>query len=163
MCDYCGCRSEPEIAALSADHERMLTLTAALRRAHESGAPAPELIAELTGLLGPHARREERGVFAALVAEGIDAAYVLRFEHDHDTIEELLADADARHQIAPIVDLLEDHILREESDLFPAAYQLLGSDAWETIAASISTDESPDGAAAAPQMGERCDPDEPQE
>jgi hypothetical protein len=39
-----------------------------------------------------------------------------------------------------IVDLLEDHILREESDLFPAAHQLLGSDAWATIAASVASD-----------------------
>ena len=23
MCDYCDCRSEPEIAALSADHDRL--------------------------------------------------------------------------------------------------------------------------------------------
>jgi hemerythrin-like domain-containing protein len=35
-----------------------------------------------------------------------------------------------------IVELLEDHILREESDLFPAAHQLLGSEAWATITAS---------------------------
>jgi hemerythrin-like domain-containing protein len=140
MCDYCGCRSEPEIAALSADHERMLALTAALRRAHETDTAAPELIAELTGMLGPHARREERGVFAALVAEGIDAAYVLQFEHEHDTLEELLGRADVPHQIEQIVDLLEDHILREESDLFPAAHQLLGSDAWAMIAASTATD-----------------------
>jgi hemerythrin-like domain-containing protein len=142
MCDYCGCRSEPEIAALSADHERMLALTAGLRRAQATGVPAPELAAELTRVLGPHARREERGVFAALVAEGIDAAYVLRFEHEHDTLEELLADADARHQMMHIVDLLEDHILREESDLFPAAHHLLGPDAWAKIAATGATDAS---------------------
>lgn len=138
MCDYCGCRSEPEIAALSADHERMLVLTAGLRQAQAAGVPAPELVAELAGMLGPHARREEGGVFAALVAGGIDTAYVLRFEHEHDTLEELLAGADARDQMMQIVDLLEDHILREESDLFPAAHQLLGSDAWETIAASVA-------------------------
>jgi len=136
VCDYCGCRSEPEIAALSADHERFLVLTARLRRAHESGVEASELTAELAGMLGPHARREERGVFAALVAEGIDPEYVTRFEHDHSELEELLSGGDVRAQTMRIVELLEDHILREESDLFPAAYQLLGSEAWATITAS---------------------------
>jgi hypothetical protein len=62
---------------------------------------------------------------------------------------------------AQIVDLLEDHILREESDLFPAAYQLLGSDAWATIAASTSTAESRD-APAAPQAGDPRDQDQPE-
>ena len=138
MCDYCGCRSEPEIAALSADHERMLVLTAGLRRAQAAGVAAPELVAELTGMLGPHARREEGGVFAALVAEGVDTEYVLRFEHEHEMLEDLLASADAPHHMMQIVDLLEDHILREESDLFPAAHQMLDSDTWATIAASVA-------------------------
>ena len=140
MCDYCGCRSEPEIAALSADHERMLGLTAGLRRAHETGTPAADLAAELTRMLGPHPRREERGMLAALVAEGIDADYVMRFEHEHDTHAELLAGTDTERQVLEIVDLLEDHIFREESDLFPAAHQLLGSDAWATIAALAVAD-----------------------
>jgi len=135
-CDYCGCRSEPKIADLSADHERFLVLTAQIRRAHEEGAPASELIAELAGTLGPHARREERGVFAALIADGIDPEYVAQFELDHGQLEDLLSGDDPLSHTLRIVELLEDHILREESDLFPAAHQLLGSDAWATIAAS---------------------------
>ena len=74
-------------------------------------------------------------MFAALIAEGIDADYVARFELDHSTLEELLAHGDANDMMR-LVELLEDHILREESDLFPAAHQLLGSVAWATIAAS---------------------------
>ena len=139
MCDYCGCRAEPEIAALSADHERLLTLTAQLRRAHDAGVAVPELVAELAGMLAPHARREEHGVFAALIAEGIDAEYVARFELDHTTLEELLSRGEAS-DMGRLVDLLEDHILREESALFPAAHQLLGSVAWATIAAASGRD-----------------------
>jgi hemerythrin-like domain-containing protein len=137
MCDYCGCRSEPEIAALSADHEHMLELTAQLRRAHEMGVSALDVVAELAGALGPHARREELGIFAALVAEGVDAEYVAVFERDHDIIHDLLSRDDAPSQALRIVELLEDHILREESDLFPAAHQMLGSDAWATIATAL--------------------------
>lgn len=136
MCDYCGCRSEPEIAALSADHEHMLALTAQLRRAHAMGDDASGLIAELVGALGPHALREELGIFAALVTEGVDADYVAVFERDHVIIHELLSRDDAPSQALRIVELLEDHILREESDLFPAAHQMLGSEAWASIAAS---------------------------
>lgn len=137
MCDYCGCRSEPEIAALSADHEHMLELTAQLRRAHEMSVSALDVVAELAGALGPHARREERGIFAALVAEGVDAEYVAVFERDHDIIHDLLSRDDAPSQALRIVELLEDHILREESDLFPAAHQMLGSDAWASIATAL--------------------------
>ena len=136
MCDYCGCRSEPEIAALSADHEHMLALTARLRHTHAAGVPLSELVAELAALVEPHARREERGVFAALIEEGIDSDYVARFEHDHDTLHELLSRGQPPGQPLRLVELLEDHILREETDLFPAAHQLLGSDAWAAIAAS---------------------------
>lgn len=140
MCDYCGCRSEPEIAALSADHERMLTLTSGLRRAHAAGIPAPQLYAELTAMLGPHARREERGLYAALAAEVVDPEYVAMFEHDHDELDRLVTRADADQHILQITVLLERHILREESDLFPAAYQMVGSQAWATIAESVKDD-----------------------
>lgn len=149
MCDYCGCRSEAEIAALSTDHEHMLTLTAGLRRAHKVGVPAPQLFAELTAMLGPHSRREERGLYAALAAEVADPEYVALFAHDHEELDALVMGADADQHILQITGLLEAHILREETDLFPAAHQMLGSQAWATIAESVeddtpSSEHSPD-------------------
>jgi iron-sulfur cluster repair protein YtfE (RIC family) len=140
MCDYCGCRSEPEIAALSSDHERMLTLTAGLRRAHATGIPAPELFAELTAMLGPHSLREERGLYPALAAAVKDPEYVAMFKHDHDELDALVTRADTDQHIMRIAALLEMHILREETDLFPAAYQMVGSPAWATIAKSVQHD-----------------------
>lgn len=142
MCDYCGCRSEPEIAALSTDHEHMLTLTAGLRRAHEAGIPMPQLLAELTAMLGPHSRREERGLYAALAAEVTDPDYVAMFEHDHHELDALVMRADADQHTLQITALLEEHFLREETDLFPAAHQMLGSQAWATIAESVD-DQTP--------------------
>lgn len=44
-----------------------------------------------------------------------------------------------------LVELLEGHIFREETDLFPAAHQLLGSDAWATIATSSDNPQFADG------------------
>ena len=108
MCDYCGCRAEPEIAALSAEHEHLLALTAQLRRAHEGGVPVAEVVAELAGMLGPHARREERGVFAALLADGVDAEYIARFEHERAAPEELLSDGGAVQTLHRTV---EGHII----------------------------------------------------
>lgn len=140
MCDYCGCRSEPEIAALSADHERMLTLTAGLRHAHAAGIPATELFAELTSLLEPHSLREERGLYPALAAAVTDPEYVAMFKHDHDELDALVTRADADQHIVQITALLEMHILREETDLFPAAYQMVGAPAWATIAKSVQHD-----------------------
>lgn len=114
----------------------MLTLTARLRRAHAAGEPLAELAGDLADLLGPHAHREEVGVFAALLEEGIDSTYVERFEHEHEHLEALTTRDISPGQALHLVDLLEGHIFREETDLFPAAHQLLGSDAWTMIAAS---------------------------
>src|SRR5262245_43116181 len=43
MCDYCDCRSEPEIAELSAEHDEILWLLLELDR----GRAAPSVIARL--------------------------------------------------------------------------------------------------------------------
>lgn len=138
MCDYCDCRSHPEIAALSADHEALLALLAELRRATDvrDAERAEMLLGALHGRLDPHAAREERGVFTQLRAADVARGYVDGFERDHDRIHELLAQAAGGHWHASartFVDLLGDHIAREESDLFPAAHQLLAPGQWDAV------------------------------
>ena len=134
MCDYCDCRSHPEIAFLSEDHERVLTLTAALRRAlaRRDGDSVATLVGRLPGLLGPHFEREERGVFERLRGTGIGDEYVDRFDREHDEMERLLAGSSSA-DTQRLVILLEDHILREETDMFPAAHQLLAPTDWDAI------------------------------
>jgi hypothetical protein len=81
MCDYCNCRSHPEIAE-------------------------------------------------------VGAAYIGRLEADHAAIHRLLgALAGPGWAVAALelIALLRDHVLREESDLFPAAHQLLRPDQWAAI------------------------------
>ena len=140
MCDYCDCRSQPAIADLSADHDRLRSLTAELRRTVRGGdrARLPDVTSRLAVVLVPHGEREERGVFAALAAAGVDPAYVERFTRDHDALDALLdaashGDTDAALALA---DLLDGHLLREESDLFPAARQLLSPADWDLVAAA---------------------------
>lgn len=78
-----------------------------------------DLTTQLRVLLERHTRREEQGVFRALRDVGA-GDYVDRFDRDHAVVESLL-------------DELEGHIAVEESDLFPAARQLLGPADWDEV------------------------------
>lgn len=131
MCDYCDCRSHHQLAALSDEHAVLLGLLGELR----AGAPVVNRLAET---LDGHAAREERGVFAELRRAGIDPGYLDRFERDHERIHALI-DAGA---MAALVAVLEAHILHEETDLFPAAHQLLSPEQWDAVDA-ITTHPTP--------------------
>ena len=138
MCDYCDCRSTTEIAELSAEHEVLLHLLRALGASARSGdEPMGAIVASLRALLPSHARREERGILAELRLASVPAGYVEEFEGEHVEIERLLAEVDGpawRDASEHLVALLGDHILREESDLYPAAHQLLADSQWDRIA-----------------------------
>ncbi len=137
MCDYCDCRSHPQIAALAAEHEQALARTAAIRRAVATAADPGELVARLAAELPPHFDREERGVFRQMRASGIGEDYVDTFDREHDELEALLA-AEVTPAVATrLVELLEDHILREETDMFPAAHQLFAPTDWDEIDAEV--------------------------
>ena len=139
MCDYCDCRSHPEIAALSQDHEVLLEHLAELddaRNADDAGR-ARGVMADLHDVLAPHGAREERGVFHQLRDTLGDPGYVGGFEQDHTRFHELLDGTnDWKAASAELIELLRDHILREESDLFPAAHQLLEPHQWGAIDAA---------------------------
>jgi hemerythrin-like domain-containing protein len=139
MCDYCDCRSQPQIAALSAEHEVLLAITAAIRRSVADGRTIRPELAELAELLAPHAAREEAGLFAVLRDAGVGEDYVGHFEEEHRRLEELLETAGhERHAAVALVDLLDEHILREETDMFPAARQLLDAAQWDAVDEAVS-------------------------
>ena len=144
MCDYCDCRSHPAIASLSADHERLLHLLGALRQAATDGdrATARPILEELHHTVGGHAGREESGVFTQLRAAGVEPAYLDQFEHEHEQVHALLdhqAPIDWAGSALELVELLSGHIAREESDLFPAAHQLLSPSQWDAVDRSEPT------------------------
>lgn len=137
MCDYCDCRSHREIAELSGEHEEMAHLLGPLEAAVRANdrSEAGVAVTALHRLLHGHATREEQGVFAELRAQ-VEDGYVAMFEHDHVVIHELLERASGDEWASASVELasrLHDHILREESDLFPAAHQLLSAEQWSRI------------------------------
>ena len=73
-------------------------------------------------------------MFVAFRDVGVDSDDVGRFEADHLRIEKMLASATSeRRVLRPLIELLEDHILREETDMFPAARQLLDSAQWDAV------------------------------
>lgn len=138
MCDYCDCRSHPQIAALSEDHELLLHLLAELERAvgDDDPRPAQDVIHRLHDRLHAHAAREERGVFTELRRVVLDDDYVGMFERDHDKLHRLLDDAGGpawRDASRELIDVLRRHILREETDLFPAAHQMLAPAQWDAV------------------------------
>jgi hemerythrin-like domain-containing protein len=139
MCDYCDCRSHPEIAGLAAEHEHLEALLRELAGRAGAGdeAGARAVLAQLRADLEHHAGREEAGIFAALRAAGVDRAYVGRFLDDHDELHALVTGSgDWREQAGEVTRLLHAHIHREESDLFPAAHQLLTPAQWDGVAAA---------------------------
>ena len=138
MCDYCECRTHQQIASLSDDHEVLLEVLGSLDTAVATadGERARELLADLHHRLDAHAAREEHGVFTQLRRVVRDDDYVAMFERDHQHLHQLLDDTagnDWQRPSAELVAALREHILREETDLFPAAHQMLEPRDWGAI------------------------------
>jgi len=131
VCDYCGCRSEPAVAVLGAEHERLGWIAGVVERALASGetAGAQRAFVELVGLLAAHTATEEAGLFAELLAAGELTGPVAERCAEHDEISAAIdAALEARQDPArweaaarPVLEQLAQHIWREETDMFPAA------------------------------------------
>lgn len=138
MCNYCGCRDFPLIAALTAEHEAITNAAGRLRRAitHGEGDPVAALD-DLLALLVPHTSSEETGLFAEVRAEGSLTEAVDRLCAEHADIHGVLGavDRSAPHwpPVLAALDWLHRHIDNEEHGLFPAAVVALPIDAWDRI------------------------------
>lgn len=129
MCDHCGCRSLPQIAELTEEHDRILTLAWSVATGEgENVAPAR---AELVALLDRHAAKEERALYPLLSETGdLQGDSRADLEDEHREIRRLLIDGNfdrsAYYQLAA-------HAEAEESELFPMA--MFGFDAqdWEEM------------------------------
>jgi hemerythrin-like domain-containing protein len=117
---------------------RRCPLLARLRRAtaDDERAAAVDVVDQVHDLLGHHAAREDRGVFSELAAADVATEYLAAFEADHERIHALVAAARSpawREATTELIALLGSHIAREESDLFPAAHQLLQPKQWDAV------------------------------
>ena len=138
MCDYCGCRSRPLIARLGHDHDMLRSLVRALRRTLD-GDPAgvAAMVApagHLAAMLEDHSALEEGGLYVELDRAGISPDQLL---DEHATVDASVRAAADGHgdavALRKALQTLDDHITREEYDLFPGAHQLLTDEAWDRL------------------------------
>ncbi len=141
MCEYCGCQALTAIDELTREHDLVVTLIGGVRAAHAAADAIrmADLARRITAVLDPHTQVEEHGLFPALVDEFPD--HVAALEAEHRRIEAVLGEAadgtpddptwPAR--LVTVLDVLREHILKEQDGVFPAALTTLRTDDWETI------------------------------
>lgn len=143
MCEYCGCQDIVSIGELTREHDAVVAEIAevrALLRDHDvdGAARAARRIAEI---LGPHTAVEERGLFPLMHQEF--PQHVDALEREHRVIEDALAEAGDGTPTDPswptrllsALELLRDHILKEQDGVFPAALSVLDTEGWELVEA----------------------------
>ncbi len=129
---------DPEIEGLVDEHRELMAIMAPLRRATDD-AEVDRLLEQMKAELAHHTEREETGLFHTLRSIDVGPEYMGLFEHDHGYLEELIESARADHQrVGELLDALDAHMAREESDMFPAAEQLLGPADWEAVSAAVA-------------------------
>ncbi|MCD9874818.1 hemerythrin domain-containing protein [Streptomyces guryensis] len=143
MCEYCGCQALETIDELTQEHEKVVTLISRVRDAHRDGKIAymAEMAREISAVLGPHTQVEEHGLFPGMAADFPEKIAAL--ENEHRRIEAALAEANGPYLADPTwpdrlietLDLLREHILKEQDGVFPAALALLDTEQWETAEA----------------------------
>jgi hemerythrin-like domain-containing protein len=143
MCEHCGCRGVEPIADLMDEHFVLLDLAGEVRRRIAEG-DRPEAMVGLERVqaeLAPHVWVEENGLFAAMRESGDFVEHVEELERDHLDIDGTLAGLDPgdpawTERVIATLDLLEEHITKENVGLFPAAVVSLGASGWETVSAA---------------------------
>lgn len=121
MCEHCGCRENPEIGRLGAEHDAIAALADQLMAEVAAGIETVGGAARrLRELLVPHVRGEESGVFRVADEIGLRYQYVEELEEDHRKFDGALTDPElARREFEALLDELHHHIAVEEYDLFP--------------------------------------------
>jgi hemerythrin-like domain-containing protein len=143
MCEYCGCQAVTAIDELTREHDQVVNLIGYVRSAHAVGdvARMAELARRIAALLGPHTEVEEHGLFPALAGEFPDQIADLEAEHRHveavlgDAAVDVPADPAWPRRLLDTLELLRDHILKEQDGVFPAALATLDADDWDAVEA----------------------------
>ncbi|MFB9546438.1 hemerythrin domain-containing protein [Micromonospora sagamiensis] len=141
MCEYCGCQSVTAIDELTREHDMVVNMIGDVRGAHAAGdvSRMAELARRIAAVLSPHTEVEEQGLFPLLADEFPD--HVVALEAEHRRIESVLAAASTGtptdpgwpRQLMETLDVLRDHILKEQDGVFPAALTTLGAADWDSV------------------------------
>ncbi|MDX3798094.1 hemerythrin domain-containing protein [Streptomyces sp. AK04-3B] len=143
MYERCGCQSPATIEELTREHDVVATLISHVRDARRDGCVSrmAELAREIAAVLGPQTQMEEHGLFPAPADDFPEKIAVL--EAEHRQVEAVLAEASGPFLADPgwpdrlldVLDLLRDHILKEQDGVFPPAPALLSTEQWEAAEA----------------------------
>ncbi len=159
MCEYCGCQAIRSIDELTREHDAALDDIRAGRQAAaaEDRSAAARAASRLLRLLGPHTAVEEQALFPAMAREHPGHVAVLAAEHA--SVHAALTDAALGRgdeawepPFLAALDVLREHIAKEQDGLFPAALTSLSSKDWEAVEqarARVGTALPPAPAAAA--------------
>jgi hemerythrin-like domain-containing protein len=137
MCEYCGCQEVTAIGELTREHDQVVTLIAEVRGAGPDRAA--ELARRMAAVLAPHTAVEEQGLFPLLAAEFPE--HVAALEEEHRRIEAVLAEAAGgtpadpgwADRLAATLEVLREHILKEQDGVFPAALISLSGADWDAV------------------------------
>jgi hemerythrin-like domain-containing protein len=156
MCEYCGCQQLATIGELTREHDAVVAEIAEVRSFLRDGnvEGAAKTAGRIAEILGPHTAVEEGGLFPLMAGEFPD--HIEALEREHRTIEGVLAEAADGPPADPAwpsrlvaaLELLRDHILKEQDGVFPAALSVLDGDGWERVEAAralAGSALSPDG------------------
>jgi hypothetical protein len=140
MCEYCGCQALTAIDELTREHDQVVNLIGEVRAAH-AAADTPGIAAvarRIAAVLGPHTEVEEHGLFPALAADFPD--HVAALEAEHRRIAAVLDEASTADpgwalRLLDVLDVLRDHILKEQDGVFPAALTTLREADWAAVEA----------------------------
>lgn len=144
MCSYCGCESIAIVGRFMAEHVALVNASGDLHRAcTDGGAATVEAAARtLAGLLDPHTRAEEAGLFHLLRDDPEFTEYIAQLCDEHDALDAGLAavvsapdDASRAAAYRAFEVLLRGHIDREDNSLFPAAAIRFAGPEWDEVAA----------------------------
>lgn len=129
MCEHCGCRDNPEIAKLGAEHDAIVDLAdQVLGEVKDGSETVGGAIRRLRHLLDPHVRGEETGIFRVAETMGLMDQYVYELENDHRRFDRLFSDpALGVEAMESVLDEIYRHIAVEEYDLFPEVAKSLPS------------------------------------
>jgi len=141
VCEYCGCQAVTVIDELTREHDLVVGMIGEVRTAHEAAdlERMADLARGIAAVLGPHTEVEERGLFPLLADDFPD--HVATLEAEHRRIEAVLGAAAAgtpadprwARRLIETLDLLREHILKEQDGVFPAALGTLTGTDWDAV------------------------------
>ena len=144
MCSYCGCENIEVIGRFMGEHVAVINASGLLHEAclADDSVQVGARAQTLAGLLAPHTRAEEAGLFAVMAEdpEFTDHIHDLCGEHVHldDLLATVVAAADRESRLTAYTAfelLLRRHIDKEDNGLFPAAAIAFAGPEWDRVTA----------------------------